>query len=159
MNKHSAMLIALLLLVSGANPVPAQTSQQEQVHQMSHGVMPFDMTKTVHVFRMTEQGGVERVVTRSPGSSDQIALIQHHLQHEAEAFQKGDYSDPTSLHGSSMPGLKELQKGASGISVKYTALPDGAEIVFETTDLHLLTAVHRWFGAQLSEHGSDARPE
>jgi hypothetical protein len=27
------------------------------------------------------------------------------------------------------------------------------------TDLRLLTALHRWFGAQLSEHGADARAE
>jgi hypothetical protein len=43
--------------------------------------------------------------------------------------------------------------------VSYAALADGAEITFETTDLRLLTAIHRWFGAQLSEHGSDATSE
>lgn len=30
---------------------------------------------------------------------------------------------------------------------------------FSTQDRHLLTAIHRWFGAQLSEHGADARAE
>ena len=58
-----------------------------------------------------------------------------------------------------MPGLKELQKGALLVKVSYSELPDGAEITFETTDLHLLTAIHRWFGAQLSEHGADAKAE
>jgi hypothetical protein len=58
-----------------------------------------------------------------------------------------------------MPGLKEIQEGASRISVSYTALPEGAELAFETTDIHLLTAIHRWFGAQLSEHGADAQAE
>jgi hypothetical protein len=38
-------------------------------------------------------------------------------------------------------------------------LSDGAEITFKTTDPHLLTAIHRWFGAQLSEHGADAKAE
>ena len=41
----------------------------------------------------------------------------------------------------------------------YTALPTGAEITFETSDIYLLTAIHRWFGAQLSEHGADANSE
>jgi hypothetical protein len=63
------------------------------------------------------------------------------------------------LHGAAMPGLKELQSGASRIKVSFTLLPAGAEITFETADLHLLTALHRWFGAQLSEHGPDARAE
>jgi hypothetical protein len=140
-------------------PVSAQVTQQEHVHQMSPGVMPFDMSKTVHVFRMTEQGGVERVVSRSAGASDEIALIRQHLQHEAEQFQKGNYSDPAKLHGAQMPGLEELRQAASRIKVSYAALPNGAEITFAATDLHLVTAVHRWFGAQLSEHGPDAQPE
>jgi len=88
-----------------------------------------------------------------------LQLIQHHLYMESEQFQHGNYSDPASLHGANMPGLKELQVGATLIKVSYAPLPNGAEITFETTDLHLLTALHRWFGAQLSEHGADAKAE
>ncbi|MGD8367437.1 MAG: hypothetical protein PVG78_07345 [Desulfobacterales bacterium] len=126
---------------------------------MSHSVMPFEMSKTMHIFKMTESGGVQKVVTRDPGATDQIPLIRQHLQHEAERFQKGDYSDPAKLHGAGMPGLRELQAGAAGVKVSYADLPSGAEITFETTDPRLLTALHRWFGAQLSEHGADARAE
>jgi hypothetical protein len=121
--------------------------------------MPFDMSQTVHIFRMTEQGGVQRVVTRDSSAKEQVALIQQHLKHEAERFQQGDYSDPGMLHGTDMPGLKELQTGGSKIKVSYLALPEGAEITFSTDDRHLLTAIHRWFGAQLSEHGADAKAE
>jgi hypothetical protein len=154
---RSATWPAFLLLLNCATAL-AQTTQ-EHVHQMAHGVMPFDMSKTVHIFKMTESGGVQRVVAKDPGAADQIALIQQHLQHEAGSFQRGDYSDPALLHGTDMPGLKELQIGASHIKVSYASVPAGAEITFETTDLHLLTALHRWFGAQLSEHGADARAE
>jgi len=154
--RSAALAVALACLIP---PISAQTTQQEHVHQMSHNVMPFDISKTVHIFKMTELGGVERVVTREAGASDQVALIQMHLRHEAEQFQKGNYSDPAKLHGEGMPGLKELQEGASHIKVSYTTLPNVAEIKFETTDLHLLTAIHRWFGAQLSEHGADAKAE
>lgn len=58
-----------------------------------------------------------------------------------------------------MPGLKELEANASRIKVSYSKLPAGAQITFRTEDVHLLTAIHRWFGAQLSEHGADARAE
>jgi len=126
---------------------------------MGQSVMPFDLAKTTHIFRMTESGGVERVIIKDATAQDQVPLIQHHLRHEAEAFQRGDYSDPASLHGPNMPGLKDLQAGAARIKVTYSALPNGAEISFETTDIHLLTAIHKWFGAQLSEHGADARSE
>lgn len=136
----------------------AQTPE-DHVHVGSHNVMPFDLSKTLHIFRMTELGGVESVVIREPGSKEQLTLVQAHLRHEATEFQKGNYWDPAALHGATMPGLKDLQEGATHIKVSYADLPNGAAITFETANLHLLTAIHRWFGAQLSEHGADARAE
>lgn len=149
-------MIVLLQLNCGS--VIAHTPQ-EHVHGMSHSVMPFDMAKTVHVVRMTESGGVQRVIVKGSSDAGQVTLIRHHLREEAGRFQHGDYSDPAKLHGATMPGLKELQKGAQSVNVSYSELPDGAEITFETSDLHVLTAIHRWFGAQLSEHGADAKAE
>ena len=133
--------VAAFLLLSSFS-VLAQTTQ-EHVHQMAHNVMPFDMSKTVHIFKMTKSGGVQRVIAKDAGATNQITLIQQHLKHEAERFQRGDYSDPATLHGASMPGLKDLQAGTSAIKVLYTDLSVGAEITFETTDLNLLTAIHR----------------
>lgn len=155
--QHFRLAIAFFLVL-GCSLVLAQT-KQENVHHMAHGVMPFDIDKTTHIFQMTDFGGVERVIVKDAAAKDQVILIQRHLQHEAEAFRRGDYSDPASLHGANMPGLKDLQAGAARIKVSYLALPTGAQITFETTDLHLLTAIHRWFGAQLSEHGADAMAE
>jgi hypothetical protein len=146
--------IALLLFVSF--DVGLAEGRQEHVHQMGHKVMPFELSKTTHIFIMTETGGIQRVIAKAPTDAQQISLIQQHLQHEAERFQKGDYSDPATLHGEDMPGLKELAAGAAQITVTYASTPVGAEITFTTKDLHLLTAIHQWFGAQLSEHGADA---
>lgn len=149
--------IALLFLLEDSM-VFAQTPQ-EHIHKMSHNVMPFDISKTIHIFRITESGGVEQVLARNSRETDQIALIKQHLKHEAEKFQRDDYSDPAKLHGANMPGLKELEAGAVLITISYSPLPTGAQITFKTTNLKLLTAIHRWFGAQLSEHGADARAE
>jgi hypothetical protein len=49
-----------------------------------------------------------------------------------------------------------LSAGAARIRVSCEPLPNGAEITFSTDDPHLITALHRWFGAQLSDHGADA---
>ena len=149
---------ALLFLVIACGAASAQT-MQEHVHNTGHMVMPFDLSKTTHIFRMTDTGGVERVVAKDETAADQVSLIQQHLQHEAQAFQRGDYGDPASLHGASMPGLREMEAASGKIKVTYTALPTGAEITFETSDITALTAIHRWFGAQLSEHGADAKSE
>ncbi len=152
------MRFVALLLALCCSLGLAQT-RQEHVHHMGAGVMPFDLAQTVHVFRMTESGGVQRVLVKDAAAQEQVAMIQQHLKHEAEAFRRGDYADPAALHGADMPGLKELQAGAGQISVSYKALPDGAEITFKTSNRHSLTAIHRWFGAQLSEHGADAHAE
>ena len=151
--KTCAILLVLLAATALAD------TRQEHVHQMSGHVTPFDMTKTTHVFVMTERGGVQKVTAKDAHDGAQVALIRQHLHHEYENFSRGNYADPATLHGASMLGLAELQAGAGKITVRYSALPDGAELTFETRDLHLLTAIHRWFGAQLSEHGSDARAE
>jgi hypothetical protein len=153
-----AVLAVAAALIGCAGQASAQ-SAQAHVHDSAHTVMPFDISKTVHVFRMTDQGGVQRVLIRDPSYKEQVPFIQQHLKHEAERFQVGNYSDPGMLHGSEMPGLDDLRAGASHIRVAYAALPDGAEISFTTEDRHLLTAIHRWFGAQLSEHGADAKAE
>jgi len=163
MNNHSQQLKSLMcsavfFLVCGCSLVLAQTTQ-EHIHHMGHSVMPFDLAKTTHIFHMTDSGGVLRVIVKDASAKDQVAMIQRHLEHETEAFRRGDYTGPASLHGKDMPGLKELQTGYKQIIVVYSALPNGAEINFITTNLHLLTAVHRWFGAQLSEHGADATTE
>jgi hypothetical protein len=151
-------VIASFILLLAHSGTLAET-KQERVHHMSHRVMPFDMSKTIHVFRMTASGGVQKVLARDPSETDQIMLIRQHLSHEAEKFGRGDYSDPTKLHGADMPGLVELRENPSKVKVSYSELPAGAQLTFETKDLTTLTAIHRWFGAQLSEHGADARAE
>ena len=136
--------------------VPAQANRQVTVHDIGNQVMPFDLSQTTHVFEMTESGGVQQVIADDPSDNAQITLIQQHVQHEAMRFSEGDFSDPTSLHGGDMPGVKDLAAGVTQIEIEYAALPNGAQIAFTTHDLHLITAIHRWFGAQLSDHGSDA---
>jgi len=132
------------------------SNHQAMIHNMGQGVMPFDLSQTTHVFEMTEYGGIQQVIAKDPSDSEQIALIQQHIQHETMMFSTGNFSDPMSLHGDNMPGVKEIKAGAEQINIEYTALPDGAQITFSAQDLNIITAIHRWFGAQLSDHGSDA---
>lgn len=133
---------------------------QEHVHGHGHEVMPFDLASTVHIFRMTGDGGTQRVVLRDASPQpQQVHMIQHHLAMEAAEFRKGNFADPAHLHGAAMPGLREMQAGAARMEITYRPLDNGGEIRFRARDIALVTAIHRWFGAQLSEHGADARAE
>jgi hypothetical protein len=146
--------VAMIILYMAAM-LPAQT-RQEEVAARGAKVMPFDLEQTTHVFQKLDDGGLQKVVVKDPSNKKQIALIQNHLKEESEKFRKGDFSDPAKIHGEDMPGLAQLKAGARKIDVHYTALPDGAQIRYTTKDPKMVTALHQWFTAQLSDHGHHA---
>lgn len=137
----------------GNNPM---SDHQGTIHEMGTHVMPFALNKTLHIFEMTVSGGIQDVVLRDEKDDDQLILIRQHLREETVRFSEGDFSDPKALHGNDMPGIKELEAAASEITITYEELPGGARIIYETSDIRLITAIHSWFGAQLSDHGADA---
>jgi len=146
--------MAVMLLWTAAI-LPAQT-RQEEVARKGAKVMPFDLEQTTHVFQKLDDGGLQKVVAKDPSNKKQIALIQSHLKEESEKFRIGDFSDPAKIHGEDMPGLAQLKAGAAKIDVRYSALPDGAQIRYQAKDPKLVTAIHQWFSAQLSDHGDHA---
>jgi hypothetical protein len=148
----SAVAVAVLYL---AAVLPAQT-RQEEVARKGATVMPFDLEQTTHVFQKLDDGGLQKVVAKDPSNKKQITLIQGHLKEESEKFRKGDFSDPAKIHGADMPGLAELKAGAKQIDIRYTALPEGAQIRYTAKDPKLVAALHRWFDAQVSDHGHHA---
>jgi len=131
-------------------------NRQAAVRDLGRQIMPFDLDQTTHNFKTTDTGGIEMVIAKDPTNTEQIALIQTHLQHEIMRFRTGDFSDPTAIHGADMPGVSELAAGATNIQFNYTALSNGAQITYTTQDPRLIQALHRWFAAQLSDHGHDA---
>jgi len=148
------IFIAVTLAAIFVSPALAQTRQQT-VRERSTHVMPFSMDATMHQFEPTKTGGL-MVVTVHDGDVRQVALVRAHLHKEAAAFARGDYADPAYIHGKNMPGLASLSAGSKHIMVRYSALADGAAIAFQTLNPALITALHRWFAAQVSDHGHDA---
>jgi hypothetical protein len=147
--------LGVLVVILGAVAFIGCT-HQAQVAARGAQVMPFDLDQTIHVFQRLDDGGRQAVTAKAPANTQQIALIQSHLQLEADKFRRGDFSDPAYIHGEEMPGLAELRTGFSQIDIRYTALPNGGEIRYTTADPALVAALHRWFRAQVSEHGRHA---
>jgi hypothetical protein len=146
--------VAVVVLFATAI-LPAQTRQGE-VAASGAKVMPFDLEQTTHVFEKLDDGGLQKVVVKDAANKKQIVLIQSHLKEESERFRKGDFSDPAKIHGEDMPGLAQLKSGATKIDIRYTSLPDGAQIRYTAKDPKLVTALHQWFSAQVSDHGHHA---
>jgi hypothetical protein len=115
-------------------------------------VMPFDLNRTTHTFTKTPGGGVEKVLVKDPADARNQSLIRSHLSEEAMLFRRGDYADPAMIHGMGMPGLKELEAGATQVSVVFADVVGGAQITYSSTDSALASALHAWFDGQVADH-------
>lgn len=150
--RHTIALATLL----GAVPALAQNiGHRGHTAHLGASVMPFDMARSTHIFTPTVDGGTQSIISKY-GDPAQLALIRSHLRGEAGAFARGNYADPATIHGQAMPGLAELQAGAARVRVLSEELPDGARLRFTTQDPALVAALHRWFAAQVHDHGDDA---
>ncbi len=120
--------------------------------------MPFDLKATTHLFTKTSNGGVQQVVAKNPKNRTQTKLIREHLHDIADQFRNGDFSAPMHIHGMGMSGLAQLKKAKPGeISINYKDLPNGGEVQYSSANVSLVSALHHWFDAQLSDHGTDAK--
>jgi len=155
--------IALLFMLAIAAPVyaleKASEARLDEVAEKGVHVMPFDLEKTIHVFSKTKKGGVQQVNVKDAADLGQLKLIREHLIEISEDFKQGDFSKPAKIHGDSMPGLEALRNAHAGqVNIVYKETSDGAEITYSTETPALITAIHQWFDAQLSDHARHAVP-
>ena len=87
-----AFLIGILITlgVLAATGMLTSANRQALIHAQGGAVMPFDLDRTMHVFKTTDTGGIETVIAKDTADREQIELIQQHLQHEAMRFGEGD---------------------------------------------------------------------
>lgn len=148
--------VVLVACSSMAGCSDNDASRQSEVARKGAAVMPFDLDKTHHTFEQNPGGGVETVRANDPADSAQIALVRSHLESESVKFANGDFSDPMAIHGMAMPGVSQLSSAGSRLQVKYAELPDGASITYASDDSIVISAIHDWFVAQVSDHGAHA---
>jgi hypothetical protein len=160
-NKSIIILVSMLpILVGCSDKIEVNDSLDinriEEVREKGAEIMPFDLDKTLHTFEKSSDGGVQIVSLRDINTADQLNPIREHLKKIAYDFENGNFDDPVSIHGSDMPGLATLQANASKFSIKYFELENGAKLEYSSTDKEIISAIHLWFDAQVSDHGTDA---
>lgn len=157
--KTSFRAIMIILAATAMAPATwaADTARQQEVAQKGAMVMPFNGQNSKHVFQKMPDGGVQQVLANDASDKSLVEAIRGHLTMEADRFKKGDYSDPMKIHGMDMPGVQYLSSIKPGqIVITYHDLPNGGEVRYTGKDATTVTAIHNWFDAQLSDHGSDA---
>jgi len=155
-----SMALAQSAHLDGATAEPtgqASPQRQREVARRGADVMPFNLEATTHVFMKTARGGIQKVVAKDPSNLAQVRLVRAHLREIQLQFEHGNFSGPAHIHGQAMPGLAELQAAPQGaITLAYQQVQAGAQLTYSTRDRKLVAALHRWFDAQLSDHGKDA---
>ncbi len=131
--------------------------RQAEVAERGKDVMPFSLKATTHIFTKTSEGGIQRVVAKHIADAGQTKLMRIHLQEIKQQFLKGDFSGPSHIYGEDMPGLDVLgSTKRAQITIGYREVKGGAELAYGTPDPVIVAVLHKWFDAQLSDHGSDA---
>lgn len=157
MKKH---ILCLALFTVSSLPLAAlaaDAQRQAEVAKLGAEVMPFNLKDTTHIFIKLNDGGTQRVIAKDVSDAVQTQLVRKHLHEIQTQFQKGDFSGPAHIHGTDMPGLAQLKAKKPGeIAIRYQEVKGGAELTFRTENAKLVTALHAWFDAQLSDHGADA---
>jgi hypothetical protein len=55
-----------------------------------------------------------------------------------------------------MPGLTELERGFRRITVVYRPRAGGAALRYRTRSRGMVSALHKWFAAQVHDHAPNA---
>jgi hypothetical protein len=164
MNARTTMIAAVSVAAVAASAAAIASAmhqarvsdRQPEVAARGSQVMPFDLGRTTHQFLPTPEGGQQTVTADDPDDSEQIRLIREHLVKEQAAFATGNFDGPAAIRGHQMPGLAALRAGAARITVTYSDIPAGASLTYATNEPALIEALHVWFAAQTSDHGSHA---
>jgi hypothetical protein len=160
-SRRSVIAVAVALVVGTAALAAWSAdldtpSRQEEVARRGAIIMPFDLDRTTHIFQPRSYGGVQTVIADDPTDRGQVRLVREHLKAEADEFARGDYGDPAKIHGDEMPGLQVLEENYSSIALTFEPTADGARITYRSADPMVVEALHDWFEAQVSDHGSHA---
>ncbi len=150
-------LIVMAGLGAAVESFAADAERQAEVAQRGAEVMPFSLKATTHIFTKSDDGGSQQVIAKNLSDSRQIRLIRKHLREIQTQFQRGDFSGPARTHGADMPGLAQLRAAKPGqISIAYKDIRGGGELTYRSNEPNLVSSLHAWFDAQLSDHGADA---
>jgi hypothetical protein len=116
-------------------------------------VMGFDQEKTVHHFRLYQDGGTIDIAVKDTSDAKNLGAIRAHLPHIASMFGAGNFGAPMLVHDSAaVPGTDILKERKGAIRYEYVETPDGGRVDIRTTDPAALAALHDFLRYQIADH-------
>ena len=146
-----------LSAVAGAQqPQPGQAPDHDAHHRdmLTRGAqaMGFDQDRTVHHFRLYEDGGAIDVAVKEASDHANLHAIRQHLQEIAGLFKAGDFGKPALTHAQQVPGTVDMTRLKDRITYRYEETPGGGRVRIVTRDAEALSAVHAFLHFQIEDH-------
>lgn len=130
-----------------AKPDSAFAALQARGHQ----AMGVDQYTSTHRFDALPDGG--RIELQRDGDDpDGVATIRAHLRAIADAFARGDFGTPATVHAQAVPGTEVMAARRAAIRYEYHDLPRGGEVRIVTGDAEALAAIHAFVAFQRGDH-------
>ena len=160
---HVVAITTLLMAgAAGAQSQPAHDSAHAahaEMQKRGAEVMGVDQETSVHVFEAMPNGGIIEL-QRAGNDTAGTRIIRQHLRSIALAFRQGDFSAPTSIHMTTVPGARTMADRRSYIYYDYRDLPRGGALRITTTDFAARKAIWEFIAYQRNEHmANEARGE
>jgi hypothetical protein len=154
----AVVLIPATTLAQGTKPAPLPPPAHDSTHaahaameQRGAEVMGVDQQTSVHAFEALPNGGLIELQRASDDSAG-MRTIRAHLRAIAQAFSQGDFSSPTYIHLTSVPGARVMADRRQAIRYDYRDLPRGGALRISTADNVARKAIWEFVAYQRNEH-------
>lgn len=157
----AAALLPAAMLAQGTTPAPlplplplphdSAHAAHAAMEQRGAEEMGVDQQTSVHAFEASPSGGVIEL-QRSSDDSAGILTIRRHLRGIASAFAQGDFSSPTYIHMTAVPGAQVMADRRLAIRYDYHDLPRGGALRITTADNAARKAIWEFIDYQRHEH-------
>jgi hypothetical protein len=149
-----ALLCPLAASVAQSSPPTpaARDTAFEAMQRRGQEAMGVDQYTSVHAFDEMPNGG--RIELQRGDATDSVGVraIREHLRGIALAFRSGDFSTPSYVHMSLVPGASVMAGRRNAIHYDYRELPRGAELRITTNDQTARRAIWQFLAYQRNEH-------
>ena len=130
----------------------ALAASNSQMNHRGAMVMGFDQDKTAHHFYLYADGGAIDVSVKDATDKTNLDAIRAHLPHIVAMFGEGNFEAPMLVHGTAVPGTREMQKIKDAITWKYEESARGGRVSINTANADALKAVHAFLRYQITDH-------
>lgn len=148
----AGIVAGLTVTARAQNPPSAHDAHHAAVDARGGHVMGFDQQRTVHHFRLYQDGGAIDVAVKDPAHTADRDAIRRHLPHIAMLFADGRFDLPMLVHDVTVPGTGDLARLKAQVTYTYVETPAGGRVDIVTRHPDAVAAVHRFLAFQIADH-------